>query len=132
MEIITVSTEKGQQIVDITDEVRKVVAKSKAKEGLCCVYTPHATCAVMVNENWDPNIMIDIIDSLNSLVPEGKWKHDKVDNNGAAHIKASIIGPSEIVPISNGDLLLGEWQDIMLADFNGPRERRVIVDIIKK
>ena len=86
----------------------------------------------MINENWDPNIMLDIIDSLNSLIPKGKWRHDKVDNNGAAHIKASIIGPSEIIPVKNGELLLGKWQDIMLADFDGPKERKILVDIIKK
>jgi len=132
MESITISTENSQQIVDITDEVKKIVSKSEAKEGFCCVYTPHATCAVMINENWDPNIMLDIIDSLNNLVPKGKWRHDKVDNNGAAHIKASIIGPSEIIPVKNSRLLLGKWQDIMLADFDGPKQREIIVDVIKK
>ena len=132
MEKITVSTGKPQQIVDITEKVKNIAKKSGAKEGICLVYTPHATCAVMVNENWDPNIMIDIIDSLSSLVPAGKWRHDKVDNNGAAHIKASIIGPSETIPLKQGSLLLGRWQDIMLADFDGPKEREVFVEIIEK
>ena len=132
METITISTKKPQQIVGITDEVKKIVKKSALKEGICWIYTVHATCAVMINENWDPNIMLDIIDSLNSMVPKGKWRHDKVDNNGAAHIKASIIGPSEIIPVKNGELLLGKWQDIMLADFDGPKERKILVDIIKK
>jgi len=132
METITISTEKPQQIVDITGEVKKIAKKSAVKDGICWVYTPHATCALMINENWDPNIMLDIIDSLNELVPSGKWRHDKVDSNGASHIKASIIGPSEIVPVKNGELLLGKWQDIMLADFDGPRERKILVDVIKK
>lgn len=132
MEKIAVSTEKPQQIVDITEKVKEIVKKSGAKEGLCHIYTPHATCAVMVNENWDPNIMLDIIDSLSSLIPSGKWRHDKVDNNGAAHIKASVVGPSETIPLGKGILLLGRWQDIMLADFDGPREREVFVEIIEK
>ena len=132
MEKITVSTEKPQQIIDITEDVRKIVQKSKANEGFCYVYTPHATCAVMINENWDKNIMLDILECLSSTIPEGKWRHDKVDSNGAAHIKASIIGPSEIVPVKGNKLMLGRWQDIMLADFDGPRQREILVDVIEK
>ena len=132
MEKITVSTEKPQQIVDITGDVKKIVKKSKVNEGFCYVYTPHATCAVMINENWDKNIMLDILDSLSSMIPEGKWRHDKADNNGASHIKSSIIGPSEIVPVKNNELMLGRWQDIMLADFDGPRQREVFIDVIEK
>ncbi len=132
MEKINVSTEKPQQIVDITDSVKAIVEKSGVKEGICLVYAPHATCAVMVNENYDPNIMLDIIDCLDALIPRGKWRHDKVDDNGAAHIKASIIGPSEAIPVKDSRLMLGRWQDIMLADFDGPRKREVIINIISK
>ncbi len=132
MEKITVSTKKPQQIVDITGDVKKIVKKSKVNEGFCYVYTPHATCAVMINENWDKNIMLDILDSLSSMIPEGKWRHDKVDNNGASHIKSAIVGPSEIVPVKNNELMLGRWQDIMLADFDGPRQREVFIDVIEK
>ena len=129
MEEFTVSTSKKYDIVDITEKVGKIVAKSKIKEGLCNIYVPHATCAVMVNENYDENVKDDILECLSKLVPEGKWKHDKVDSNGAAHIKSSIIGPSQTVPVRDSKLLLGRWQDIMLADFDGPRERTVIVTI---
>ncbi|MBW2966256.1 secondary thiamine-phosphate synthase enzyme YjbQ [Candidatus Woesearchaeota archaeon] len=120
------------EIIDITEQTKKIVKESKVKEGICVVYTAHATCAVMINENWDPNIMDDILEALDKLIPQGKWRHDKVDNNGAAHIKASIIGPSETIPIKDGKLTLGQWQDIMLADFDGPRQRKVIVEILKK
>lgn len=132
METITISTNKDQQIMDITEQVKKIIKESDVKEGICYIYTPHATCAVMINENWDPNIMLDIIDLLDNAVPKGKWRHDKVDNNGAAHIKASIVGPSEIVPVKDGKLMLGQWQDIMLADFDGPKERKIFVDLLKK
>jgi secondary thiamine-phosphate synthase enzyme len=132
MEKIAVTTENPRQIVDITPQVKEIVKKSKAKEGMCCVYTPHATCAVMINENWDKNIMLDILDALDNIIPEGKWKHDNVDRNGAAHIKSSIIGPSEIIPVKDSELMLGQWQDIMLADFDGPKERVVFVDVMKK
>lgn len=119
-------TSKKQEIIDITEKVEKLV---NVKEGICVVYTPHATAAIMINESYDPNIMLDIIDALNSLIPRGKWRHDAVDDNGAAHIKAGIIGPSEQIPIINGKLGLGRWQGIMLCDFDGPRKRKVIITI---
>ena len=127
---ITVSSNKKQEIMDITKDIKKVIAGAKVKEGICVVYTTHATAAVIINENWDPNVMLDIIEALDKLIPQGKWKHDKVDGNGAAHIKSAIIGPSETIVIKDGKLVLGRWQDIMLCDFDGPRERKVLVKII--
>jgi len=107
MEII-VKSNKHNELIDINQKVLDIVNKSKVKEGICNIYVPHATCAVMINENYDPNICLDIIDSLNENIPEGKWRHDKVDNNAAAHIKASIIGPSQTIPIKDGKLMLGQ------------------------
>ncbi len=132
MESITISTEKPRHIIDITGKVKAVIEKSGVKDGVCLVYTPHSTCAVMINENYDSNIMLDIIDALETAIPHGKWRHDSVDDNAAAHIKASIIGPSEAVPIKDGKLMLGRWQDIMLADFDGPRKREIFINIINK
>ena len=123
----SISTSKKQEIIDITNRVKEIVKKSKIKNGVCIVYTTHATAAIIINENWDPNIMLDTLEALNNIVPQGKWKHDKVDNNGAAHIKASIIGPSETIIIRNNELILGQWQDIMLCDFDGPKQRKVLV-----
>lgn len=128
----TVKTSKKQQILDITDYVRKIVNSSKIKEGICLVYAPHATCAIIINENYDPNVMDDILNSLNALVPEGRWLHDSVDGNGAAHIKSAILGPSETIPIKDSELQLGQWQNLMLADFDGPRTRTVITQVIGK
>lgn len=128
----TVKTSKKQQIVDITDDVRKIVNSSKIKEGICLVYAPHATCAIIINENYDPNVMDDILNSLNALIPEGRWLHDSVDGNGAAHIKSAILGPSETIPIKDSELQLGQWQNLMLADFDGPRTRTVITQVIGK
>ena len=127
---ITISTSKKEELVDITDEVRKIVAESKVKEGMCNVYVPHATAAVTLNENADPNVMVDIVNALDKVFPQGKWLHDRVDGNGDSHIKSAIIGPSETIPIKDGKLLLGTWQDIMLCDFDGPRKRKIIVNII--
>ena len=128
-----VTTTKKQEVVDITEEVKKRVAESGVKDGICVVYVTHATAAIIINENWDPNICLDFLDALDEVVKDGKWRHDKVDGNAAAHIKAAIVGPSEMIPITGGKLDLGQWQDVMLADFDGPRAgRRVIVKAIKK
>ena len=101
MQSFTVSATKHQQIIDINEQVKDIVRKSGIKEGLCTIYVPHATAAVIINENADPNVMLDIIDALSKIAPEGKWRHDKVDGNADAHIKSAILGPSEIVIIDN-------------------------------
>jgi secondary thiamine-phosphate synthase enzyme len=124
------SSSKKQEILGITAEVVRIVKTSGVKDGICHVFTPHATAAVTVNENADPNVCLDIIDALDYTFPAGKWRHDNIDNNAAAHIKASIIGPSESVPIKDGNLQLGPWQDIFLCDFDGPRKRKVIITLI--
>lgn len=126
---LTISSTKKNELIDITSEVEEAIKKSKIKEGICYLYTPHATAAITINENADPNICDDFIEALAKLIPEGRWRHDRIDNNGAAHIKSAIIGPSEIIPIKNGELQLGQWQNIFLCDFDGPRKRRVIVEV---
>ena len=117
------------QVIDLTADVARIVAASGVAEGLCSVFVPHATAAIVMNENDDPNLCDDLLDALAKLVPEGIWRHDRVDHNGAAHIKAAILGPSETVPVADGRLLLGTWQAIMLVDLDGPRQRRVIVTV---
>ncbi|MDD5558738.1 secondary thiamine-phosphate synthase enzyme YjbQ [Candidatus Methylomirabilis sp.] len=124
-----VKTERKCQVIDITPRVQTIVAQDGSTDGLCCVFVPHATAAVTINENADPNIGEDLQDALTKLVPEGVWRHDRIDDNAAAHIKATIIGPSEMVPVKDRRLVLGTWQSIMLVEFDGPRERRVIVQI---
>jgi secondary thiamine-phosphate synthase enzyme len=124
-----VKTTQQSQVIDITPRVREIVAQGGLDEGLCCVFVPHATAAVTINENADPNIGEDLQDALAKLIAEGIWRHDRIDNNAAAHIKAAILGPSETVPVKNGKLVLGTWQSIMLLEFDGPRERRVIVHV---
>jgi secondary thiamine-phosphate synthase enzyme len=93
------------------------------------VFVPHATAAVVINENADPNVCQDILDAIGGLVPEGGWRHDRIDNNAAAHIKATILGPGETVPVRGGALRLGTWQRLMLVEFDGPRDRTVIVEV---
>ncbi len=98
-------------------------------EGIFCVYVPHATAAIVINENDDLQVGEDLLDALNRLIPEGIWRHDRIDNNAAAHINTSILGPSETIPIRDGQLLLGIWQAVMLVELDGPRERRLIVTV---
>lgn len=100
-EAISISTSKRQELIDITNKVEAIVKKSKIKEGICTIFAMHATAAIIINENADPNICLDIIDSLNVLIPRGKWRHDELDGNADAHIKSSILGPSETIPIKN-------------------------------
>jgi secondary thiamine-phosphate synthase enzyme len=131
METFIVKTNKKNEIVDITSEVKncvkKICEREKIKEGICVVYVPHATAAVTINENYDPAVCEDFLNFLSKLVPEGIWKHDRIDRNGAAHIKSALIGPSVSIPIKDSSLMLGTWQGIMLCEFDGPRERKVIV-----
>jgi len=129
-EVISISTSKRQELIDITNRVEVIVKKSKVKEGLCTVFAMHATAAIIINENADPNICLDLIDSLNELIPKGKWRHDELDGNADAHIKSSILGPSETIPIKNNQLQLGTWQAVMFCENDGPRDRKVIVSII--
>jgi secondary thiamine-phosphate synthase enzyme len=126
---LTIRTRKTQEMLDITAQVGEVARRSGVANGFCLVYVPHATAAIVINENADPNVCQDILDALGRMVPEGAWRHDRVDNNAAAHIKATILGPSETIPVREGSLRLGTWQSVMLVEFDGPRDRTVIVEV---
>jgi len=126
-----ISTSKKQEMLDITDKVNKILKKSGVKEGICNVFVLHATAAIIINENWDPNICEDCFDAWNKAIPaHGKYLHDKVDGNAQSHILAAMIGPSETMPVRNGKLLLGRWQSLMLVELDGPRERTVEVTVV--
>jgi secondary thiamine-phosphate synthase enzyme len=126
---IKVRTTKKYEVLDITRQVADAVQAKQVTDGLCCVFVPHATAAVVINENDDMQIGLDLLDALDKLVPEGLWRHDKIDSNGAAHLKAAILGPSETIPIRNGQMALGTWQAVMLVELDGPRDRRVVVSV---
>jgi len=124
-----IRSQRKFEVVDITTGVAAIVADSRIDEGICSVYVPHATAAIVINENADPNLCTDLLDALDTLIPDGVWRHDRIDGNGAAHIKAAILGPGETVPVRRGKLVLGTWQSLMLVDLDGPRRRRVVVTI---
>jgi len=129
--IFEVDTAKKRETLDITERVRQIVRRSKLQRGLCHVMALHATAAIIVNENDDPNIGTDLLTALGRAVPDHEgWLHDRVDDNAQAHILASVLGPSEIVPVEGGDLRLGRWQALMLVELDGPRRgRRVAVTL---
>ncbi len=128
---ISIKTEKEEEIIDITNQVKKITDENANENSKAClVYVPHATCSIIINENYDKAVCRDILSFLKKQIPSGIWEHNCIDNNADAHIKSSIIGPSQLIPIENKKLRLGRWQGIALAEFDGPRERSIIISII--
>ncbi|MBN2714954.1 MAG: YjbQ family protein [Deltaproteobacteria bacterium] len=119
-------TTKAQQMVDVTRALKEIAA-ANPDAALMALYARGATAAIMVQENWDPNITTDILSCLSMLAPAGQWLHDQVDGNADAHIKAGIVGPSEIIPLEKGEMLLSTWQNVFFCDFDGPRANRELV-----
>jgi secondary thiamine-phosphate synthase enzyme len=126
-DIIQLKTNKHSGLFDITHEVHKIVAKSDIKMGLVNVYAQGATAGIMIQENWDVSVQNDVIALLNKLIPSGIWEHDTQDSNGDAHLKAGLVGPSETIPIINGKMGLSTWQNIFFCEFDGPRDKRLVV-----
>jgi secondary thiamine-phosphate synthase enzyme len=130
-EIFTVDTKERQQALDVTDAVRRIVRRAGLRDGLCHVMVLHSTAALIVNENDDLNIAADLIEALTRAVPDhAGWRHDQVDDNAHAHIKASLLGPSELLAVRGGELVLGTWQRLLLLEFDGPRQRQVSVQLL--
>jgi len=128
---LSIRTHSQAELMDITPLVRDIVHKSKIENGVCYIFVPHTTAGITINENADPSVRQDILAELDKLVPwQGNYSH--LEGNAAAHIKASLVGSSETVPIENGDLALGTWQGVFFVEFDGPRRREVWVTIIKK
>jgi secondary thiamine-phosphate synthase enzyme len=127
----TLETERPEQSIDITERVKALVKEAGVARGVCQVMVLHSTAAIVVNETADPNIGQDVIDALGAMVPtKNDWLHDKIDDNAHSHVKASLLGPSELIPIEAGELLLGTWQGIWLFEFDGPRTRSVAVHMV--
>lgn len=129
MELL-INTSKREEFIDITNLIENELIKNKLKNGILHVFVPHATAGITINENADLNLPNDINNFLNKLVKKGVWMHDKIDGNADAHIKTSLIGNSISVPIENGKMQLGRWQDIFLCEFDGPRKRKIILNFI--
>jgi secondary thiamine-phosphate synthase enzyme len=130
-QILQIKTDKHNGLYDITDKVTEIVRNSKVANGIASIYAQGATSAIMIQENWDNSVQNDVVDLLNRLIPGGIWQHDMQDSNGDSHLKAGLVGPSEVVPIIDGKLGLSQWQNIFFCEFDGPRnERRIVITII--
>jgi secondary thiamine-phosphate synthase enzyme len=128
---LRVKTNSRTELIDITQGVQRMVAESGVRSGMCHIYVPHTTSAVTINENSDPNVGRDILKELNKVIPfDDQYGHS--EGNSAAHIKSSIIGVSKAVMVEEGRLALGTWQAVFFCEFDGPRERRVMVKVVKE
>jgi len=126
---ISVKTRSRVQMIDITSEVQKEVANAGLEAGVCMVYVPHTTAAVTINEGADPDVCRDVETKLSELVPANAgYRH--MEGNADSHIKASLIGPSVLVIVEGGRLVLGTWQKIFFCEFDGPRTRKAYVKVV--
>jgi len=126
---ISVITRSQERLEDITYKVNEAVKQSDAEEGICFLFLPHTTAALMVSRSQDPNLARDILDNLRRLVPADAASRND-DGNSVALIKASLLGQSIVIPIEDGQLALGRGQSVFLAEFDGPRERSIMMNII--
>ncbi len=129
MEKIEIRTTRRIELVDITDRIQQIVAKSKVKQGVCFVFVPHTTAGITINENADPSVKQDIINTLNKLIPAGRG-YSHLEGNADSHIKSSLLGNSLHVFIESGRICLGTWQGIFFAEGDGPRTRQAWVRIV--
>lgn len=126
---IRVRSRGRSDAIDVTAEVAARVEESGIQSGVCHVFVSHTTAGVFVNENADPGVLEDLLTALDRLVP---WEHGyrHVEDNAAAHIKATLVGTSQTLPVRDGRLALGRWQGVYLAEFDGPRERQLQVTVL--
>jgi secondary thiamine-phosphate synthase enzyme len=129
--ICTVKSKNRTELIDITSTIQDVVADSRIGRGLCMLYVPHTTAAITINESADPSVKDDILMVINSIVP---WKagYRHMEGNSPAHVKSTLVGPSELIAVENDRLVLGTWQGIFFCEFDGPRTRKVHVGFIKE
>ncbi len=126
---IKIGTTAHAQAVDITAQVQAFVGQSGVQEGWCTVYVPHTTAGVLVNEAADPDVMHDVLNTLDKLIP---WRdgYRHAEGNSAAHLKSVLVGSSARLPVSGGRLDLGTWQGVFFMEFDGPRNRKALVDVV--
>ncbi|HEX6184245.1 MAG TPA: secondary thiamine-phosphate synthase enzyme YjbQ [Pyrinomonadaceae bacterium] len=129
---IKVRSRGREELVEFTEEVRRALGESGGREGVCVLYVRHTTAGLTVNENADPDVPRDMLHALRTLIPQHGMGFRHGEQNSDAHIKASLVGPSVTVPFADGELLLGRWQGIFLCEFDGPREREVIVKVMSE
>jgi secondary thiamine-phosphate synthase enzyme len=130
MQTIKIKSNRREEMIEITSEVEKILGESELKEGVCILFTQHTTCGLTINENADPDVKSDMLLFLKNLIPQYYEGFRHFEHNSDAHIKSSLMGSSVTIPFENGKLLLGRWQGIYLCEFDGARERKVLMKII--
>jgi len=129
MQTLTVKTERRTQLLDVTVEVQKAVSGTKISKGICYLYVPHTTAGIAINECADPDVARDMESALDRLIPKtGPYLHG--EGNSDSHIKSVLVGGSQVVFVDDGRLALGRWQGIFFCEFDGPRERKLIVKVV--
>ena len=131
LQTFAVRTASRNEMVDVTDRLRKIVTSSNITEGLLTVYVPHTTAAVTINENADPDVNSDMLAKLEALIPKHERYYKHAEGNSDAHVKTALVGNSATVLIEAGKLVLGQWQGIYFCEFDGPREREMMVKLVK-
>jgi len=127
----SINTGSSTEMVNITSQVQNELGKAEIKNGICTVFVPHTTAGITINEGADPDVADDMIMEINKIVPiQDGYKH--AEGNSAAHVKTTLFGSSVQIPVENGRLSLGTWQAIFLCEFDGPRNRRVVVQVLGK
>jgi secondary thiamine-phosphate synthase enzyme len=130
---IRLETRQREVLVDITPQLKSMVQKSGISNGIVNVYAQGATAAIMIQENWDDSVQTDVVKLLKKMIPKGVWLHDKQDGNGDSHLKSGLVGPSETIPLIDGELALSTWQNIFFCEFDGPRkDRKVVCSILSE
>lgn len=127
MKTLKIQSTKREEMIEITREVEQILRESGQTEGICVLFTQHTTCGLTINENADPDVKSDMLSFLRKLIPQNYADFRHFEHNSDSHIKSSLVGSSVIVPFENGKLLLGRWQGIYLCEFDGARERKVLV-----
>jgi len=131
MIVLPVQTNAREELVDITAKVADIVRTSGVEQGICLVFSAHTTAGITINEHADPAVADDFLAALAAVTPKGiAWTH--AEGNSPAHLKASLVGSSATIPIAEGNLALGTWQGIFLCEFDGPRVRRVHVQVVTR
>ena len=128
MNSITVKSQSREELIDITSQIKDIIASSGKKNATCLIYVPHTTAGVTINENADPSVKKDLLMALRHAVPDS-LPYTHAEGNSPAHVKASLVGSSTVVLVSDGKLLLGTWQGIFFCEFDGPRQRTVWINI---
>ncbi len=129
MYALSIASTSREEMVDITRDVERQLLETGKSDGVCVLFTQHTTCGLTINENADPDVKSDMLGFLQRLIPQYEPNFKHFEHNSDAHIKSSLVGSSVTIPFENGRLLLGRWQGIYLCEFDGPRERKVVIHV---